>query len=71
MRKVSLLESSAIVVFRQLFSGPDGAGRPVFLSGVNANVRQMFRMADLGAPSSVLSDRQLLATISGEVADRD
>ncbi len=71
MRKVSLLESSAIVVFRELFSGPDGAGRPVFLSGVNANVRQMFRMADLGAPSSVLSDRQLLETISGEVGGRD
>jgi N-acetylglucosaminyldiphosphoundecaprenol N-acetyl-beta-D-mannosaminyltransferase len=63
MRNVSLLESSAIVALKELF---DHSGGHVYLSGVSANVHQMFRIADLGTPASFVDDAALLARIAGE-----
>ena len=66
VRNVALLESTAIVVLRELFYGPDGAERRVYLSGASANVQQMFRMAGLGEPATLMNDATLLARIAGE-----
>ncbi len=66
VRNVTLLESTAIVALRELFDAPPGTHRQIFLSGASANVRQMFRMAGLGTPTSLMSDRDLLARIAGE-----
>ena len=66
LRNVALLESTAIVALRELFFGPDGEERRVYLSGASANVQQMFRMAGLGEPTALLDDTTLLSRIAGE-----
>lgn len=66
LRNVVLLESTAIVALRELFNN---ASRPVYLSGASANIRQMFRMAGLGTPSTMMDDGALLARITGDDKD--
>jgi N-acetylglucosaminyldiphosphoundecaprenol N-acetyl-beta-D-mannosaminyltransferase len=66
LRNVALLESTAIVALRELFYDPAGSERRVYLSGASANVQQMFRMAGLGEPTTLMDDVTLLARIAGE-----
>jgi exopolysaccharide biosynthesis WecB/TagA/CpsF family protein len=62
LRNVSLLESSAIATFEPFLDG-NREGRVLF-SGASDNVRQMFRVAELNAPASFISDKQLIGKIS-------
>ncbi len=66
VRNVALLESTAIIALHTLLKDRDQEDRRVFLSGASENVRQMFRMAGLGAPAMLLDDSNLLAGIADE-----
>jgi N-acetylglucosaminyldiphosphoundecaprenol N-acetyl-beta-D-mannosaminyltransferase len=64
LRKVSLLESSAIAALEPILrNGENSRGRVIF-SGASENSRQMFRMARVGAPVNFIDDARLLAMIS-------
>jgi anti-anti-sigma regulatory factor len=71
VRNVDLLESTAIVALMSLHAGRGDAAPGVYLSGASPNVRQMFRMADLGAPARFVDDADLLALIAGEEPGHD
>ncbi|NNK33120.1 MAG: WecB/TagA/CpsF family glycosyltransferase [Xanthomonadales bacterium] len=71
VRNVDLLESTAIVALMSLHAGRGDAAPGVYLSGASPNVRQMFRMANLGAPARFLDDAGLLALIAGEEPGHD
>jgi N-acetylglucosaminyldiphosphoundecaprenol N-acetyl-beta-D-mannosaminyltransferase len=62
LRNVSLLESSAIATLEP-FINDSGDGQVLF-SGASDNVRQMFRVAELGAPAHFIDDKELITRIS-------
>ena len=71
LRNVTLLESSAIVALRGLFEAASSAEGRLFVSGASPDVRQMFRMAQLGAPATLMDDGALVARVTGEVDGDD
>jgi ABC-type transporter Mla MlaB component len=68
LRNVTLLESSAIAALEPVLAGRANSPGSVIFSGASKNTRQMFRMAQVGAPVSFINDAQLLALISEGMA---
>lgn len=72
LRNVTLLESSAIATLHDFFDSEleekEGA---VLISGMSANVRQMFYMTALGESVLFINDKTLLALIAEEGAVYD
>lgn len=69
LRNVTLLESSAIAMLHNFFDSElEKKGGAVFISGMSANVRQMFHMTALGETVLFINDKTLLALIAEEGA---
>lgn len=72
LRDVTLLETSAIATLHDFFETElEEKGGAVLMSGMSANVRQMFHMAALGDSVLFINDKTLLALIAEEGATYD
>jgi N-acetylglucosaminyldiphosphoundecaprenol N-acetyl-beta-D-mannosaminyltransferase len=65
MRGVGLLDSTAVAALSPFFGAGSGEGGVSF-SGLTAEVRQMLRVAGLGAPDRVLTDAEVLSVLCAE-----